>query len=363
MKWHRRHNGAIGFQSAVAFFLAATVIQPASALADGMRRVAALHFTAVSCGPCAGAALAMERLKAEAGDSLNVIGVHYYDQYKNPDAESLAVHYSVIGTPTSWFDGVDVQYYADTATYWGYRYSFDKRKVEPPQAVLSLSGWVDTTERVGELTCFLHNLAAETLSAVLRTAVLERAIYRPWGGGDSVYDVLRGMLPGFNGPELLLAPGADTSFSFPFQISPDWNAGQLEFAAWAEKTGDGKAPGAGSIMQSARIGLGQLWGVNADLSPGPVRPTLASAAIYPNPLRDRGTLQLSLINSSWVSINFYDISGRRLKNIEWGWKEPGIYTLDFNPQYLWRNRPPSSVIICQIKLGDYFYTNKIINLK
>jgi hypothetical protein len=299
----------------------------------------------------------MERLKSEAGDSLNVIGVHYYDSYKIPEAESLAAHYSVIGTPTTWFDGVDVQYYADTATYWGYRYSFDKRKVMAPGAEIMLGGWADTSEGTGTLTCAVFNPTADTLLAILRTAIIERAIYRPWGGGDSVYDVLRRMLPDFHGPELRLGPGADTSFNFPFTIASEWNSQQLGFAAWVEKTGEGKAPGAGSIMQSARIGIGQLLGVNSEPPPWPVRAGWLSAAIHPNPLRDRGILRFTLPRSGRVAASFYDVSGRRLGEMDLGWRRAGVHRMNFDAR-----KWPAGTVFCVVRMNSVGLAIKVNKL-
>ncbi len=317
--WNRTINAA---------GLAACVLLAAAASsASDLRRVAALHFTAVSCGPCGGAALAMERLKSEVGDSLCVIGVHYYDLYKIPEAETLAAFYGVVGTPTTWFDGVDVQYYQDTATYWGYRYAFDKRKSAPPLAGLALSGWADTTERVGQLTCAVSNPMPDTLWARLRVAVIERAIYRPWGGGDSVFDVMRGMLPGFNGPQLLLPSGADTSFTFPFSISPNWDAGHIEFMAWAEGLArEDKAPSR-AILQSERISLGQLAGVASVSSPKSLPRDILSADIRPNPLRGRGSLRFMLSRPGRVTAGFYGIDGRRLRNMDLGWRGAGEHRI------------------------------------
>lgn len=312
-----------------------------------MRRVAALHFTAVSCGPCGGAALAMERLKSEAGDSLCVVGVHYYDLYKIPEAESLAARYSVAGTPTTWFDGIFDQYYADTATYWGYRNAFDKRKIVEPMAALALGGWADTAENTGQLTCAASNPTADTVLARLRLAVIERAIYRPWGGGDSVFDVLRGMLPGFDGPQLLLAPGADTSFAFPFQLSPDWVADRIEFMAWAEGlAGASKAP-AGAILQTERISLGQLAGVASVHPPGPMPRGILSAAIYPNPLRGRGALRFSVSGPGRATAGFYGVDGRRLGGMDLGWREAGEHRAEVDAR-----RWPAGTFFCVIRMNS-----------
>jgi len=347
---------SITYRPAFAVLIAA-MLGAAISLADRPRQVAVLHFTALSCGPCGGAALAMERLKHEAGESLSVIGVHYYDSYKIPEAESLAAHYSVIGTPTTWFDGVDVQYYADTATYWGYRSAFDKRKFVSPGADIALDGWADTAEGIGTLTCTVFNPTTDTVLAILRTAIIERAIYRPWGGGDSVYDVLRRMLPAFHGPEIRLEPGADTSLNFPFSIAPEWNSQQLVFAAWAEKTDEGKAPGAGSIMQSARIDIGQLWGVNSEPPPGLIFINRLSASIYPNPLRDRGLLQFILPRPGRVTANFYDISGRRLGNIDLGWREAGEHLVEFDAR-----KWPTGFIFCLLINSSNALTIKAVKL-
>gem|GEM_PF-5909524 len=327
--------------------LVASLILAASARGQDTRRVAVLHFTAVSCGPCGAAALALERLKAEAGDSLSVIGVHYYDQYAVPDAESLASHYQVAGTPTSWFDGVYDQYYVDTATYWGYRNAFDKRKVVEPGAALALDGWADTVERTGELTCVAANPTEDTLHVLLRVAVIERAVYRPWGGGDTVFDVMRGMLPGFNGPELWLLPGADTSLQFPFHILADWDPGQIEFMAWAEGGGAVSEYQNGVIMQSARIGISQLTGVAT--GPRPCRPPDAmSAKACPNPVRERGTLRFSAARPGNFKAAFYDAAGRRLSEMDLGRLGAGEHRVSFQARSV-NGRPwPAGVLFCRI---------------
>ncbi len=353
-----RLNMHISAGSFAAAILLMAVLSLSQAQAGDLRQVAALHFTAVSCGPCGGAALAMERLKSEVGDSLCVVGVHYYDLYKIPEAESLAAYYSVTGTPTTWFDGIFDQYYADTATYWGYRNAFDKRKIVEPGAALALGGWADTTERIGQLTCVASNPASDTVIARLRVAVIERAIYRPWGGGDSVYDVLRGMLPGFDGPQLLLAPGADTSLAFPFQLSPDWAAGRIEFMALAEGlAGAAKAP-AGAILQSARIGLDQLAGVTSVPPPGPRPRGILSADIHPNPLRDKGTLRFSVSRPGWATAGFYGIDGRRLGRIDLGWREAGEHRVHFNARAL-----PRGMVLCRLEAHSSVQIIRITHLE
>jgi hypothetical protein len=286
----------------------------------------------------------MERLKAEAGDSLNVIGVHYYDTYAIPEAESLAAHYQVAGTPTTWFDGIDVQFYSDTATYWGYRGAFDKRKTEQPLAVLALSGWADTTERTGNLACSVANPAADSMSARLRLALVERAIYRPWGGGDSVFDVMRRMVPDFRGIELRLAPGADTSFSQPFSMPADWRAEQLEAVAWVEGQ-EGGSPGRnGAILQSARLGNAQLCGAASAPDPGPTASSAMSAAAFPNPVREHGTIRFALGRPGNVKAAFYDVAGRRLAVMDLGWRGAGEHRAAFRTGG-W----PAGIVLCRVE--------------
>ncbi|MCU0607454.1 MAG: hypothetical protein MUF78_08580 [Candidatus Edwardsbacteria bacterium] len=149
----------------------------------------------------------MERLKAEAGDSLAVIGVHYYDQYRTAEAESLALLYGVAGTPTAWFDGWHMELYADTATYWNYRGALAKQAAIPPAAGIALSGWYDPAGRAGQAQCLVTNPGGDTLRGILRLALVEQAVFRPWGGGDSVHDVLRDVLPSFVGCPRWTPPG------------------------------------------------------------------------------------------------------------------------------------------------------------
>ncbi|MEO6166761.1 MAG: T9SS type A sorting domain-containing protein, partial [Chitinophagales bacterium] len=53
-------------------------------------------------------------------------------------------------------------------------------------------------------------------------------------------------------------------------------------------------------------------------------------SIYPNPAKDQATIQFTLIQSSPVSINVYDISGRAVKTLRNEDLKPETYSMNFN---------------------------------
>lgn len=293
------------------------------------RRVLQLQYTAVSCGGCAVASYAVERLKAEAGDSLAVIGVHYYDQYRTAEAESLAMLYGVAGTPTAWFDGEQVELYADTATYWNYRTALVKRSTHPPGAGIALSGWYDQAGRAGQAQCLVANPGGDTLRGILRLALVEQAVFRPWGGGDSVYDVLRDLLPSFAGSPVLLPPMGSTAASLPFALDTAWAEGRMALVAWVQDTGTIGGGGGLGVHQCAKVQLSELSGVAAGPGAAPVVPRPA-LAVSPNPCAGRTVISYSLPQAGRVRIRLYNINGQAVSTLQDGQLSAGRHRCDWH---------------------------------
>lgn len=311
----------------LAALIAALALAAPGAAAGGVRRVLQLQYTAVSCGSCAGAAAALERLKDEAGDTLAVVGVHYYDGFKIPEAESLAMLDGVTGTPTAWFDGADEVRYADTATYWNYRTAMVKRSAVDPAAGISLAGWFDPAGRAGQAQCLVANPGADTLRGVLRLALVEQAVFRPWGGGDSVYDVLRDLLPSFTGGPVLLPPGADTMVGLPFELDTAWVADRMALVAWVQDTGT--IGGGGRVVyQCAKTGLPALSGAAGGPGAAPAlqRPALATC---PNPGAGRMAVSFALPQAGRARVRVYDLAGRLVATLHDGRLPAGRHRCDW----------------------------------
>lgn len=58
------------------------------------------------------------------------------------------------------------------------------------------------------------------------------------------------------------------------------------------------------------------------------------ASLYPNPVREKATLEYELLNAEKVTINLYDLQGRFIQNVSpTAEKKPGkqVETIQFNP--------------------------------
>ena len=319
------------------------LLAAAAAHSQESRRVLLLEYTATSCGPCAVAARAVKRLQTEAGDSLSVICVHYYDVLKIPAAESLAALYHVTTTPTAWLDGMQQELYDDTMSYWNYRWAFRKRCDNPPVLGLALGGSYDNLSRGGTISCTAGNPRDDTVQAVLRLALVERSVYFPWGGGDSVYEVLRGMVPDFSGTVCRLAPKQDTTITVPFQIDPAWDDQKMAVVAWAQDSGAHFSDSAAAVLQSARIDVPSFLGVAQRTAAVSRQDRMLT--IYPNPLRREATISYQLPRAARVTAAVYNLDGQRIALLRDADQPAGEYTL------AWRANDPQGRPLPQ---GVYF---------
>lgn len=293
-----------------------------AAQAGGGRRVLQLQFTAVSCGSCAAAAGAVERLKGEAGDSLAVIGVHFYDSFKIAEAESLALLYEVGWTPIAWFDGADEVQYADTATYRAYRQAMEKRSAYAPGVDLSLGGWYDASGRSGLTECGLYNPGGDTARGVLRVALVEQAVYRPWGGGDSLYDVLRDVAPSFSGEPVAVPPKHSAVVTLPFAVDTAWNQGRMGLTAWVQEAGPGRG-----VMQCAVAELSALTGV--EQKPFAVAMPRPSLVVSPNPCGGRAVISYDLPRAGRALLKVYNMNGQLVETLADGRQEEGKHRIEW----------------------------------
>ncbi|MDD5528694.1 MAG: PQQ-binding-like beta-propeller repeat protein [bacterium] len=79
---------------------------------------------------------------------------------------------------------------------------------------------------------------------------------------------------------------------------------------------------------------------------------------YPNPFRDRTTIQYSLPKTSKVSLKLYDLTGRCIKTLVDGEKVPGCYK-----ETLESRNYPTGIYFAKFKAGEYKETKKLILMK
>jgi hypothetical protein len=87
-------------------------------------------------------------------------------------------------------------------------------------------------------------------------------------------------------------------------------------------------------------------------------PAVIELSSYPNPFNSSITIQYSLSESSPISIEIYDVLGRRIKRLSQGLQHPGVYQVIWDADLL-----SSGVYFYRIQGEDYSDTGKMLLLK
>lgn len=82
---------------------------------------------------------------------------------------------------------------------------------------------------------------------------------------------------------------------------------------------------------------------------------------FPNPFRDKTYISYVIPTKSFVSLSFYDVSGRKVKEIKC-FQDPGIYRIVWDGEDN-QNRPLSAgVYFYRLKAGNRVLTRKLLFL-
>ncbi len=167
----------------------------------------------------------MKKLK---GDSLSVLAYHLRsDPFQNADDVGRANYYSIAGTPTAKIDGKRTCGGGGSGTFSCYLGAYNQETMVPGLNVspctLQVSVLYDSTSRylkvktwVTALDTFAH------ADAHLRYAITESHRYYHWEGQDSLQDIVRKMLPDYNGIAFNIGPGEVFADSQRYVLDTSW---------------------------------------------------------------------------------------------------------------------------------------------
>jgi len=79
---------------------------------------------------------------------------------------------------------------------------------------------------------------------------------------------------------------------------------------------------------------------------------------YPNPFNSSTTIRFSLEKVATVSLDIYDIRGRKTDTLKDGFMPAGYYSVEWSPENL-----PTGLYFCRFRTGDSDYVKKVILLK
>ena len=85
---------------------------------------------------------------------------------------------------------------------------------------------------------------------------------------------------------------------------------------------------------------------------------LSISKAYPNPFNPSTNLDYSLMNSGYVEITVFDVTGRKVSILENSFKNAGDYNIVWNAQ-----NNTSGIYYIQILAGNELKTQKVVLLK
>jgi hypothetical protein len=80
---------------------------------------------------------------------------------------------------------------------------------------------------------------------------------------------------------------------------------------------------------------------------------------YPNPFRERTTVEYTLPEAGNVTVEVFDILGRRVSTLVDGYREEGLHRLDWNPSSQSRRGISSGVYILRVSMDGTSRTQKM----
>lgn len=80
-----------------------------------------------------------------------------------------------------------------------------------------------------------------------------------------------------------------------------------------------------------------------------------SISVFPNPVKDKGTLQITLEQQSDVVVEFYDLTGKKIKEVRLKDVDKGKMMLEFNTVGM-----NDGIYICQVKTNKWVKAKRIV---
>ncbi len=300
------------FQSIMLTAFLAVIAMAVSVSATD-RLVLAEMFTNTSCPPCYQANITLDQLVNAHPDEFVAVRYHVwwpinndpFYHYNISENAARTNYYGVNAVPTLKVDGfIDGGYYSSYWTRILNRYNMGS----PMEIVLSGSYNEDTREGTLDISV----TATDDYyfdSLYVRIALTESDLYWPAPNGLNYHEqVMRDMIPNALGISFDISYGETVefseSFSCPSQLVPE----NCELVVWVQ------SDYMREVYQAARVRIEDLGPVSID-DAVELPSNFCLAQNYPNPFNAKTTIFYSLEKESRVTIDIYDLSGRRVASI------------------------------------------------
>lgn len=252
-------------------------------------------------------------------------------------------YYGYSGHPAMWFDGV-LQELGST----NYRPKFDTRKTVESPLSIELNGSYNSSTRQGIINAHITNTTSSTVGGLAQFVLTETNIPYVWQSEDSLFDVVRKLMPNENGEQVVISAGGSVDKSQGFTVNSSWVAGNCNIIVFVQGASH-------EIYQGAKWNVGSHGIEEADAG---FKKQSTILRISPNPFSQLTIINYQIPVKGKTSLSIYDLSGRVVKTLVNEEKKAGSYNVNLNTKGL-----SSGIYFARLCAGNYKEAKKLIFMK
>ena len=313
--------------------------------------------TGTWCQYCPGAAMGAEDL-VDNGCNVAVVEYHNGDAFVNTYSDQRNAYYGITGFPTAVFDGVQKFIGGDhnQSMYSYYLPIFQARNRIKSAFTMEVGGTndgnnYDLTVRVTKMAPIPYD------NLVLHVALTESGIQYNWQGQTHLEWVERLMVPNANGTAIDMMNNDVLDVNLHFVFNNSWSLANSELSVFIQNL-DNK-----EILQGHKLPLPDLVPIAIDEPQATLPAETKLIGNYPNPFNPSTTIQFSLQENSNVSLEVYDILGRKVSTLTSGELPAGNHTILWNGTNDNGEAMASGVYFYRLSGENFNQTKKMILMK
>ncbi|MDD2890721.1 MAG: FlgD immunoglobulin-like domain containing protein [bacterium] len=286
-------------------------------------------------------------MEEEAGDSIIILGYNGNTPFVNSASTQRIMHYLPGVYPTTWCDGSIRR--RGISWYQIYRNDFDFRKTIPALLTIGLTGSYDPSARTGSVTARINNTTDNTINALAHCVIVETDIPYAWQGEDSLFHVVRNMIP-ISGMPVSIPGNSFIDETRSFTMDPTWVYHNSYIVVFVQDSSD-------EIYQAAKM---PLLSISAEENSVPR--TIVTLNNSPTPFTSGTTIRYSINNGKTkdIQIGIYDITGSLVKQLVNGKQEPGNYMAYWDGKDARDNKVGAGIYFCVANIDNHKIVNKMV---
>ncbi len=255
----------------------------------------------------------------------------------------------VYAWPWLWLDGDKHPGY-QYATWEGY---LQARLPVPSDLEIDLGGSYEPGSRSGSLEITIENVGSVPLTGTLQCVLTESELYYVAPNGlDWHHHVMRDMIPTDAGTSVTLPPGEPTVVTLGFELDPAWVADECKLICFVQHEVL-QPDSTKEIWQGAKVAVLDLTGSAAvETRPQGTAALQAPAVLQPmrpNPARPATEVTFELAGPAEVSLDLFDIAGRKVRVLAAGRYPAGAHTMVWNGTGGDGLQVPAGIYYCRLE--------------